>query len=127
MNMEEIIKYSGLKELNEDEQIKLKNLVEKEFPKIQRFAKEISSFNINIKVMKKETKKRYMINMKLQTPGKLFVTKNKDTEKGGDWDVTKEVHRELKALIREIEHHYKNHIGKWKLGGIKGLLKKFQP
>ena len=119
--------YSRLKDLNEEEQSKLINLVKKEFPKIQRLVKEISSFNININVMKKETRKRYMINMKLQTPGKLFVTKNKDTERGGDWDINKEVHKELKALISEIQHHNKNHIGRWKLGGIKGLLKKFQP
>ncbi|MBI2148072.1 hypothetical protein HYU23_00170 [Candidatus Woesearchaeota archaeon] len=124
--MQELIKYSGLKDLNEDEQVRLKNLVEKEFPKIQRLAKEISSFNINIKVMKKETKKRYMINMKLQSNGKIFVTKNKDTERGGDWDLNKEVHKELKALIGELKHHYKNNVGRWKLGGIKGLLKKFE-
>ena len=123
--MQNIIKYSGLKNLSDEEQSALKNIIEKEFPKIQRLMKNASDLNVNIKTLKKDKRKRFIISMKLDAPGKIFTVKNKDTERGGDWDLIKSTHKELDSLYFEIKHSLKTDTEPWKKGGIKALFRKF--
>lgn len=123
--MQNIIKYSGLKNLDDEEQIILKSIVEKEYPKIQRLIKNVSDIIVNIKTMKKETRKRFIISMRLEAPTKIFTIKSKDTEKGGDWDLAKATHKAVDALYFEVKHRLKSDTEPWKRGGIKSLFKKF--
>ncbi len=125
--MQNIIKYSGLKDLNEQEQDKLKNLVEKEFPRIQRLVKNSADLIVAVKTMKKNSRKRFIISMRLEAPGKMYSKKNKETERGGDWDIAKAVHQELDGLYFEIKHELKSDSPTWKRGGIKSLFKRFMP
>ena len=125
--MNNIIKYSGLKDLNSEEQSILKSIVEKEFPKVQRLLKNPADLMVHIKTLKKETRKRFLISMRLEMPGKILSTKNLETEKGGDWDLTKALHKEMKSLESEVKHHLRTDNETWKKGtGIKALLDKFK-
>lgn len=124
--MNDIIKYSGLKSLTADEEGVLKNIVEKEYPRIQRLFKNGSDLIVAVKTQKKDTKKRFSISMRLEAPGRIFSTKNKDTEKGGDWDLAKVTHKEINALYSEVKHHIEKDSDSWRKGGIRALIKKFQ-
>ncbi len=124
--MQNIIKYSGLKDLDAEEQSILKNLIEKEYPRIQRLVKNVSDLIVNVKVSKKQTRKRYIISFRLEAPTRMFSVKTKDTEMGGDWDITKATHKALNALYFEVKHRLKSDTGSWKKGGIKALFKRFQ-
>ncbi len=121
--MQNIIKYSGLNNLSEEEQSIVKTIVEKEYPKIQRVIKNISDLTINIKTMKKMTRKRFMINFKLEAPGIRFNAKTRDTERGGDWDLAKACHKALEGLQFEIKHRLKTDMENWKKGSIKRTYK----
>lgn len=123
--MQNIIKYSGLRDLSEEERVALKSIVEKEYPKIQRMIKNVSDLTIDIKTMKKDTRKRYMLSCRLEAPTIKFTVKTKDTEKGGDWDITKATHKALEALQFEIKHRLRTDTESWRKGGLKLLFRKF--
>ena len=124
--MQNIVKYSGLKNLSDEEQAALKSIVEKEYPRIQRLIKNSSDLIVHIKTRKKNTRKRFMISMRLEAPTKMFTTKSRDTEEGGDWDLIKATHKALNALSFEIKHALKTDTEPWKRGGIKKLFEKFK-
>lgn len=117
--MENKIEYSGLKNLSEIEKTALRSIVENENEKIQRLVKDDYSLNINIKTLKKLTKKRFIISFKLEAPTIRFFVKTKDTEEGGDWDITKATHKGLKALEFEIKHKLKSDTSEWKKSIVK--------
>ncbi len=123
--MQDQIKYSGLKALSGEEQSILKTIVEKEAPKIRRFVKNSSELSVNIKTLKKESKKRFIISLRLETPNNMFNTKTKDTERGGDWDLVKAAHKAMESLESELKHTLKTDSEQWKSGGIKRLLDRF--
>ncbi len=125
--MNDIIKYSGLKDLSSEEQSILKNIIEKEFPKIQRLLKNPADLMVHIKTLKKETRKRFLISMRLEMPGKILSNRNLETEKGGDWDLKKALHKEMKSLESEVKHHLRTDSETWKKGtGLKALFNKFK-
>ena len=120
--METKIKYSGLKGLSQDEQTILKGILEKELINVQRMIKNTFSLSVYIKTAKKLAKKRFTIVLRLEAPTGVFITKNKDTEKGGDWDLTKAAHIAVDSLCSEIKHTLKTDTEIWKRGGIKRLF-----
>jgi len=124
--MQNIIKYSGLKDLNDEEQGILKNLVEKDFSRIKMLVNKECDLIVAVKAMKKDTRKRYQISMRLETPGSVLYNKiNKDTEKGGDWDLAKALHKELDGLYFEIKHDIEKNEDSQRKGRIRSLIKKF--
>ena len=124
--MQNIIKYTGLKNLNEIEQNTLIKIVEKEYPKIQIIIKNKSDLTVKVKTVKRSTKKRFMIYFRLDAPMKSFGVKRKDTERGGDWDLAKATHKALKALQFEIKHALRADTETWKKGGIKKLVNRLK-
>ena len=58
--MQNIIKYSGLKSLSEEEQNILKNIIESNSYKITRLIKNTYDLAVNVKTLKKETALQYM-------------------------------------------------------------------
>lgn len=124
--MKNEVKYSGIKDLATDEQTALKSIVEKEYKKLQRMIKNDSVLNVHVKVLKKETRKRFLISMRLETPMKLFTTKNKETEKGGDWDLNKAVHQEMDSLYFEVKHHLRADQESWKRGGLRSFFNRLK-
>ena len=99
--MEEIdIIYTGLSELDELDQSKVKDVVLKHLDKIKNLVKSIESVNIHIKQYNKEGHtSKYSIHTKLFTPGKVF-----EVEKS-EWDLVKVFHQTFIALHNEIEHY----------------------
>lgn len=119
--MDDAIRYSGLNDLSNDEQVVLKSIIEKEFPKLKRYIKNKMDLMVHVKVMKKESRKRYNISLRVEAPTRVIAEKNKDTEKGGDWDLKKAAHQAVNALENELEHRFRvvDRKKKWRLGGIK--------
>ncbi|GEM_PF-4132995 len=102
--MKEKIRYKGFKDLNEEEQEIIKNVLNQEYSKIEKLTSESSNLEAYIKTAKKETRKRFTVNLKLQTPKETFRIQTKDTEKGGDWDLKKAIRQALNALEHEVKH-----------------------
>jgi len=116
------INYSGLNDLSKDEQFSLKSIMEKHFPKVARLLNESSELSVYIKVLKKESRKRYNINLTLRSSKHIFKQSNKDTEKGGDWDIAKSVHKSMDALENEVQHKLKIKEKSWKKFSLKRLF-----
>jgi len=120
------VRYIGLKDLDQEEQVILTKIIEKEHPKITRLLKNEADLLVKIKVVKKQTRKRFMISLQLDAPTRPFIVKNKETEKGGDWDIAKAVHKELNALRYEINHRLKTDSPEWKRSGIKRFIRQLK-
>ncbi|MEK6956134.1 MAG: hypothetical protein AABW52_05720 [Nanoarchaeota archaeon] len=116
------INYSGLNDLSKDEQFTLKSIMEKHFPKVARLLNEDSELFVYIKVLKKESRKRFNINLTLRSSKNTFKQSNKDTEKGGDWDLAKSVHKSMDALENEVQHKLKIKEKSWKKFSLKRLF-----
>ncbi|MEK6947611.1 MAG: hypothetical protein AABX19_00050 [Nanoarchaeota archaeon] len=116
------INYSGLNDLSKDEQFTLKSIMEKHFPKVARLLNEDSELLVYIKVLKKESRKRFNINLTLRSSKNTFKQSNKDTEKGGDWDLAKSVHKSMDALENEVQHKLKIKEKSWKKFSLKRLF-----
>ena len=116
------INYSGLNDLSNDEQSVLKSITEKHFPKVARMLNEDSELLVYIKVFKKESRKRYSINLTLRSSKNTFKQNNKDTEKGGDWDLAKAIHKSMDALENEVQHKLKVKEKSWKKFSLKRLF-----
>ena len=119
--MDDVIRYSGLKGLSEEEQSVMKSIIEKEFPKVKRHINKKIDLMVYVKVMKKESRKRYNINLRVNAPTKVIISENnRETEKGGDWDLVKAARKSMKALENEVKHRFKVEDRKmWKIGSIK--------
>ncbi len=120
------IRYIGLKDLDQNEQAILTSIIEKEQPKITRLLKNEAELIVKIKVVKKESRKRFMISLQLNAPTRPFIVKNRETEKGGDWDIAKAAHKELNALKYEINHRLKADSPEWKRSGIKRFVRELR-
>ena len=114
--------YSGLNALNEGEQLIVKKVLEKEYPKIEKLIGQSSELMVHIKTSVKEKRKRYILSLRLEGPKLLLVTKTKDTEAAGDWDLTKATHKAMEHIASEVRHKLKIGEETWKKGGIKKLL-----
>ena len=123
--MENIIRYTGLKNLSEEEQFTLKSIMKKHFQKVERLIKDRCELVVTVKTQKKTSRKRFAIGLRLEAPGMKFTAKTRDTERGGDWDLTKASHKALNAIYFEVKHRLKTDTQQWKKGGIKKLFRDF--
>ncbi len=124
--MNNIIKYSNLKALNDNEAISLKSIIGKEYDKILKVLNEPSDLIVDIKVSHKNKGKRFIISLRLETASKLYSTRNKDTEKSADYDITKAAHKISTHLHNEVKHNLKKDEGIGKKKGIKALFRIFK-
>lgn len=114
--MKNIIKYSGLNELNLIEQTKLKNVAEKEYETIKRSYHNIMDLAINIKV-RNQKKKKYSIHARIEGPSKVFSAES------SDWDITNVTRDVLTSLNSELKKSFKEEGKKWR--GIGALIRKY--
>lgn len=99
--MKKEVSINGIKELDEEEQSIVNNLVEKKLKKLERKIKEDFSLSALIKAYEKEgTQKKYSVDFTLKI-GKVYF-KSKDT----DWNLTKAVKNGLIKIETEIEHKF---------------------
>ena len=120
------IKYIGLNDLDQEDKIILKTIVEKEFPKVERFANKVENFEVRIRIMKKESRKRFILNLDLKADNKVFRIGTKDTEKAGDWDLAKLTYKSMESLRNEVEHGLRRNSDRWEKSKIKRLLKRLR-
>lgn len=120
--MQNVIRYTGLNNLSDEEKSTLKNIMENHFPKTERMIKNQWDLIVAVKTQKKTGRKRFSISLRLETPATNLVVNTKDTERGGDWDLTKAAHKSLNALYFEVKHKFKPDTQQWKKGGIKKFL-----
>ena len=75
-----IVNYNKIRDLDEGEKQILVKIIEKETPKLERLIKDPSNLIVNIKVTKKETRRRYELHLKLETTSKrrFFDEKSKE-------------------------------------------------
>lgn len=121
-----IIKYSGLNGLIEEDQITVKNIVEKEFPRIQRLLKNITDLYVDVKTHDKGGKRKlYIIHMRTVSPTKIFAytPKEIDAKKSDYWDIASATHKAIEALENEIKHKLKSDTENWKKTGVKKVVK----
>jgi hypothetical protein len=115
-----IVKYSGLDNLNLIEKIKLKNIAESRYNKIYRSLRGIPmDLSINVKVYEKEKRKKYSIHGKIEAPTKIF------SAKAFGWDIKKTTHEVLIKLENEIKKKFKYQKKSWKFGFKNFLVEKF--
>ncbi len=119
--MPDNITYSGLHDLKPEEQLILKSIIERDFPKLKRYIKKDIELLVHVRVLKKESRSRYDVSLRIEAPARIISEKNVDSERGGDWDLKKSCHRAVKALENELEHKFRNTNTRkfWKMGGIK--------
>ena len=120
------IEYSGINDLNPRERIILDKILKKEYYRMQRILENESTLKVHIRSIKKETRKRYILSIRLETPKKVFATKSKDTQEAGDWKLKKAVHKAIKHLKSEVEHSLRADQESWKKRGVRGFLNKIR-
>lgn len=113
-----IIKYSGLNDLDLMEQTKLKNIAEKEYDILKRMYNNIMDLSINIKVYDKEKRKKYSVHARIEGPSKIFSASD------ADWDINTVTRSVLIKLRNELQKQFKEEGKRWV--GIKALFKKFK-
>lgn len=111
-----IIKYSGLNNLNLIEQTKLKNVAEKEYENIKRSYHNIMDLSINVKVHNQK-KKKYSIHARIEGPSKVF------SAEAADWDVASVTREVLNSLNSELKKSFKEEGKKWR--GIGAIIRKY--
>ncbi len=116
-----IIKYSGLGKLTLLEKIRLKNIAESQYYKINRlFQGKPVDLSLNIKIHEKEKRKKYSIHGKVEAATKIFSAKS------ADWDIKKTTHEVLKKLENEVKKQFKVETKSWKHGFKNFMVERFK-
>lgn len=106
-----LLEFTGLRELEPLEQTIIKGLANEYFPKIQREAKNDIDLLVHVKVYEKEGKRsKYSVHLKC-----IYATKVLDVNKVADWDLPRGVHEAFVALLNMLRKRTKNFPGKYKL------------
>src|SRR3989338_4917483 len=98
--MNKQIQYTGLKNLNLDEQQKIKKLISNSYKKIQYLIKDIEKIDV--------LRKRYSITLKTELPSKKIFTTTVE-----DWILSTVCHKAVNDLKNEIEKNYKTEGKNW--------------
>ncbi|MBS3159754.1 hypothetical protein J4436_03120 [Candidatus Woesearchaeota archaeon] len=107
--MNKQIQYTGLKNLNLDEQQKIKKLISNSYKKIQYLIKDIEKIDVLIKTYDITGKrKRYSITLKTELPSKKIFTTTVE-----DWILSTVCHKAVNDLKNEIEKNYKTEGKNW--------------
>ena len=102
MELEKIIKITGIEKLTEKEKQIVNKLVERYYPKIKRQLKDKFFLEIHIKeyeLGKLSKRKKYSVHIKIA--GEKFFEADY-----GDWDLARTIHKVMNKLMNEIEHEY---------------------
>src|SRR3989344_7388887 len=113
------IEYSNLKCLSDADQIKLKSVIEGGYKKLSKQISGNTSLQVRVKVSDKGKAKRYSLYLSMNAENKIFKTKNSDSEKYGDYDITKAAHKIINHLTNEISKGLRNDVPEWKKHNIK--------
>jgi len=119
------IEYSNLKCLSDADQIKLKSVIEGGYKKLSKQISGNTSLQVRVKVSDKGKAKRYSLYLSMNAENKIFKTKNSDSEKYGDYDITKAAHKIINHLTNEISKGLRNDVPEWKKHNIKKLFNRF--
>ncbi len=93
------IQYTGIKELNEEEMLSVREISEAAYEKLQNYVKKCS---MNLKITKHgKNKPNYSLHATLKAPIILFSAKS------DDWDLNKALHMVFDKLENEIKHKFK--------------------
>ena len=94
----EIIQFTGLKDLNDDEKEILNTLSTEYYQKFKRELKNLTSMGVHVKIYTKGGKtKKYSLHVKVIAPTKIF-----ESEKAADWDFARTLHKAFKDLEKQI-------------------------
>lgn len=97
---ESIIRYIGLKDLEEIDQNLVTNLTQEYFPKIQISLKHIMELIVHIKRYKKTGhRSKWAVHVRAQTPSHIF-----ESTKAADWELPRTMHKAFKDLESQVKH-----------------------
>ena len=96
------IYYTGLKNLSQLKQTRIKTILEKEYPKLKILLKQKAHLKVNIKSYDNTGKrKKFSIHLKIDGAFKPIATK------AYDWDLRRATHKAIRNLHKASEHRYK--------------------
>lgn len=100
----EVIQFIGIDNLEPLELADVQKISTKEFEKIKRVVKNITSLVVQVKTYKKEgNKKKYSIHLRCSSPTKVF-----ESCRAHDWELARAVHNAFDNLKTQIKHTFKN-------------------
>ena len=109
MKIVNIIQYIGLKDLDEQEQAIVKEIIGGNYEKIHRQIKNITNLVVDINVYeKREAAKKYSVHLKVEAPTRIF------TAQSVDWDLRRALHALIEKITFEIGHKLKIGVGETK-------------
>jgi len=99
--MKATIKYTNLKKLEPSEQEIIKEKLQKELNKFSRLIKNNLNVSVHPKLYNKEKRKRYTINLKINSPAKTF------TAETSEWDLNTAINKTIIKVENQIKKIYK--------------------
>lgn len=110
---QDIIQYTGLKELAEKDQATVQKIATENFEKVKRMFNNILQLKILIKEYKtegsKSKQKKYSVHLQANSS-----TSTMDVDKAQDYDIARAMHKAFADLRELIEHHlHKEGSKKW--------------
>ena len=96
--MAEVIKYTGMDELNPDQKRLLDKISTEYYQKIKQQLQNETSLSVHLKCYNKGGKCKYSIHAKVIAPTRIFVS-----TKAIDWDFCKSLHMAFKDLEMVIK------------------------
>lgn len=97
--------FVGLKNIHEKDQIKIKNIIYKDFQLLERELKKIKSLKLSFKCYQNGGRKKYSANLLIDLPGRPITVNN--MVKKAEWDPIMITHQLLARARKEIMHIYK--------------------
>jgi len=98
----EIIQFTGLNDLTESDQSRVRDLSSEHYSKIKRALKNITSLAVHIKMHKKEgSKHKFSVHVKAIAPTVMFTS-----TKAVDWDIARVMHKAFNDIEQEIKHRF---------------------
>ena len=99
-----IIRYIGLKDLEDIDQDVVTRLTEEYFPKIQIIVKHIMEMVVHIKRYKKTGhRSKWAVHVRAQTPSHVF-----ESTKAADWELPRTMHKAFKDLESQVKHKFRS-------------------
>jgi len=92
--------YVGLKELDDEEEVLLKRVAEKEFGKLKKYSRNLD-FHLQIKKLFKGGKPNYEVRLRIDAPHLVAESSALDR------DLKKVVHVAFSKIEKELEHRFK--------------------
>ena len=98
-----VIRFIGLKKLNDGQQAAINKISNKYYQKIARNLKKDVDVDLQVKIDDTAGKReRFTIKIRIDQPSVLINANS------SDWDLNKALHKAFEAVLREIEHKFKS-------------------